>query len=277
MATPPLDDRYVQARSGLLDALGALGPLRAATVLVGAQAVYEHTREQDREFGVAPFTYDADVALHPELLADDPRILDAMASAGFSLTGQPGLYKNAQGIQVDLLVPERLGGRRGRGAGLGVHGNRAARQVRGLEGALVSNSIFTIAALSPQDDRTYEIRVAGPASLVVAKVHKIVERIGARRREDDLDKDAFDVFRLLRAVDTAPLVEEFAALLASDVSRAVTEEALAHVPQLFASADGAGTALVARHLAGLEPEETTREAVAALARDLLENVPFNDG
>ena len=270
MATPPLDDRYVQARSGLLDALGALGPLRSATVLVGAQAVYEHTREQDSDFAVAPFTYDADVALQPELLADDPRILDAMAAAGFPLAEQPGLYKNAQGIQVDLLVPERLGGRRGRGAGLGVHGNRAARQVRGLEGALVSNTLFTIGALAPQDDRAYQIRVAGPASLVVAKVHKIVERIEVRRREDDLDKDAFDIFRLLRAVETAPLAEELAALLANDVSRAVTEEALAHVPRLFATRDGDGTALVVGHTASIEPQETVREAVVALTRDLLD-------
>ena len=277
MARPPLDDRYVQARSGLLDALGALGPLRAATVLVGAQAVYEHTREQDNDFAVAPFTYDADVALQPELLADDPRILDAMASAGFSLTGQPGLYINAQGIQVDLLVPERLGGRRGRGAGLGVHGDRAARQVRGLEGALVCNALFTIAALGIEDDRAYEIRVAGPAALVVAKVHKIVERIDAPRRGDDLDKDAFDVFRLLRAVETAPLAEEFGTLLASGISRTVTEEALSHVPRLFASSDRAGTALVARHLARLQPEEPVREAVVALTRDLLEQLQAGDG
>ncbi len=47
MATPHNDANYVRARSGLLDALDALGPLRSATVLVGAQAVYEYTRDFD--------------------------------------------------------------------------------------------------------------------------------------------------------------------------------------------------------------------------------------
>ena len=39
--------RAKPARAGLLDALKALGPLRAAAVLVGAQGVYEYTRDVD--------------------------------------------------------------------------------------------------------------------------------------------------------------------------------------------------------------------------------------
>ena len=49
-----------------------------------------------------------------------------MQSAGYSLTDQPGIYRREDGVQVDLLVPEAVGGRSGRGARLGVHGNRAA-------------------------------------------------------------------------------------------------------------------------------------------------------
>ena len=45
MAARSIDPNYVKARAGLLDALKALGPLRAAAVLVGAQGVYEYTRE----------------------------------------------------------------------------------------------------------------------------------------------------------------------------------------------------------------------------------------
>ena len=41
-----IDPNYVRARSGLLDALAALGPLREAVVLVGAQAIYEYIRDQ---------------------------------------------------------------------------------------------------------------------------------------------------------------------------------------------------------------------------------------
>ena len=59
MATPA-DPNYVRARSGLLDALTALGPLREATALVGAQAIYEYTRDHAGDYAVSPFTFDAD-------------------------------------------------------------------------------------------------------------------------------------------------------------------------------------------------------------------------
>ena len=65
------DPNYVRARSGLLDALAALGHLRAAAVLVGAQAVYEYIRDQAADFAVPPFTRDADLALIPELLVNE--------------------------------------------------------------------------------------------------------------------------------------------------------------------------------------------------------------
>ena len=50
------------------------GRSAAPVVLVGAQAVYEYTRSVDGDFAVSPFTLDADLALVPELLVDDPEI-----------------------------------------------------------------------------------------------------------------------------------------------------------------------------------------------------------
>ena len=73
----------------LLDAAEALGPHSEAAILVGAQAVYVHT-ESDDSFAVSPFTYDADIALDPELLEDSPAIVDAMSRAGFRLTDNRG-------------------------------------------------------------------------------------------------------------------------------------------------------------------------------------------
>ena len=94
-----------------------------------------------------------------------------------SPASQPGIYRRADGTQVDLLVPEIVSGRQGRrGADLGVHGIRAARQVRGLEGALVSQTTKPIVALGGGDEHSFDILVAGPAALLVAKVHKIADR-----------------------------------------------------------------------------------------------------
>ena len=271
MATPA-DPNYVRARAGLLDALEALGPLREATVLVGAQAIYEYTRDHAGDYAVSPFTFDADLTLIPELLADDPKVIDAMGNAGYSLTNQPGIYRRGDGVQVDLLVPDAVGGRSGRGADLGVHGIRAARQVRGLEGTLVSRRPMAVRALADGDDRAYEINVAEPAALLVAKVHKLLDRIDAddNRRIDS--KDAFDVFRLLQAVETMTLVDEISLLAAAEVSAEVTAEAMAGFRELFGIPTGPGTILAAEHVAGIEDREVIIASSVALSEELIRRV-----
>ncbi len=268
----PVDANYVRARSGLLDALATLGPLREAAVLVGAQAIYEYTRDHAGDYAVSPFTFDADLALIPELLVNDPRVIDAMRNAGYSLTDQPGIYRRDDGVQVDLLVPAAVGGRVGRGAGLGVHGNRAARQVRGLEGVLVSRQLLTVQALAPGDDRAYEINVAGPAALLVAKAHKLMDRVNADDNRRINSKDAFDVFRLLQAVETVELIDEINILAAAEVSAEVTAEAMAGFRELFATPVGVGTMLVAEHVAGIEDREVMIASSVALSEELLEGI-----
>ena len=272
MAARPVDSNYAKARAGLLDALEALGPLRAAAVLVGAQAVYEHTREVDARFAIAPATFDADLAFVPELLVDDPRIPDAMLEAGYVLGEQPGIYRRADNTQVDLLVPQIVGGRRGRGADLGVHGTGVARQARGLEGALVSRSPISIGALSAGDHRSFDLQVAGPAALLVAKVHKLVDRAAEQGNPRLNNKDAFDVYRLLFAIPAQELAEETAALLGDHLSREVTEEALAEFADLFTTGSGTGTRLAVDHVGLLEDAAFIAASVVALGQEFLDAV-----
>ena len=260
MATPA-DANYVRARSGLLDALIALGPLREATVLVGAQAVYEYIRDQAGDFAVPPFTLDADLALIPELLVDEPKIIDAMRSAGYTAADQPGIYRRDDGVQVDLLAPESVGGGRRRGARLGVHGNRAARQVRGLEGALVSRRSVIISALAPGDQRTYEISVAGPAALLVAKTHKLAKRIDANDVRRLSNKDAFD---------TDELTAEIRLLEGEAISATVASEAMVRFRELFGTPTAARTQLVAEHVAGIENRDDIIASSVALSKELIE-------
>ena len=222
------DRNYLDARETLLDAVEALGSHGDAVILVGAQAVYVHTEAEDASFAVSPFTYDADLALDPELLGGSPEIVEAMSRAGFRLGDQPGLYSREGRSQVDLLVPEAVGGPGRRAARLGVHGNRAAMKVRGLEGALVSHKVRKITSLVPGADRSCFLKVASPAALLVSKVHKIGERLEDSdvRRQEQLPKDAFDIYRLLRAIDTAELASEFGFLQSHDISSCVTSGAL---------------------------------------------------
>ena len=167
-----------------------------------------HTGEAGAGFAVSPFTYDADIALDPALLGNAPTIIDAMVGAGFNLTDQPGLYRRESGAQVDLLVPAAVGGPGRRGARLDVHGNRAAMKVHGLEGALVSHAPKEISSLVPDSNRSCVMEVAGSAALLVAKVHKISERVDDPARRMTIDKDAFDIYRILLAADASELASE---------------------------------------------------------------------
>ena len=231
-----------------------------------------HTAGDSSSFAIPPFTFDADIALDPEVLGDSPPVVDAMRAAGFRLTEQPGLYTRGVRSQVDLLVPQAVGGPGRRAARLGVHGNRAAMKVHGLEGALISHSQVMVTSLVPDADRACLLKVAGPAALLVAKVHKIGERIedSDARRQGPLPKDAFDIYRLLRAIEATEMASEFSLLLSSRISSRVTSEALSMFQRLFRTPSGMGTELVVRAVRGLENPDFISASSVALSQDLLE-------
>jgi hypothetical protein len=251
----------------LLDALEALGEHLDSIVVVGAQAVY--LRAGAAELAVAEFTTDADLAIDPHALRPDPRLDAAMADRGFvSDTAQPGIYWSADGIEVDLMVPETLGGAGRRGARLGPHGNRSARKARGLEAALVDNNVVTLHALAPDDHRAIEARVAGEAALLVAKAHKLGERL--ERAPNRLEpKDALDVLRLLRASETESLKSVFTRVLADARAEEVTREALRYLDALFRDSDARGLDLVADAVAGLDDPAFVRASTRTLVNALL--------
>lgn len=268
----PYDPDYIGARETLLDAVEALGTHRDAVILVGAQAIYVHTEDEGAGFALSPFTYDADIALDPRLLGTAPTIIEAMSRAGFRLGKQPGLYKRDGHSQVDLLVPRAVGGPGRRAARLGIHGKRAAMKVHGLEGALVSHARRKITSLTVRADRSCILKVAGPAALLVAKVHKIWERLEGpdARRRARLAKDAFDIYRLLRAIDTAEMASEFDLLASHDVSSHVASDALSRFRSLFGGASGTGTELVVRAVEGVEDADFITQSSVALSQDLIE-------
>jgi len=193
---------YVAARRTLLDALDALSAHHPSLALIGAQAVYLHTGSQDTN--VPPMTTDADLALDTDLLADDPEIAATLQAAGF-VPGQPGHWENSQGIAVDLMVAPHQSNRQSasaRAAHLTSHAKSVARIGPGLALALSDNAPQSITALDSSDSRRHEIRVAGPAALLVAKAIKLDDRLADASQGNSrriVDKDALDVLRLLQA------------------------------------------------------------------------------
>jgi hypothetical protein len=206
----------------LLDALAALDTHRKAVVLVGAQAIYLHVGEGD--LAVAPYTTDGDLAIDPRELDDEPALAAMLEAAGFKLAVRPGTWTMSE-VQIDLLVPASLGGAGRRGARLGVHGTEVARKATGLEAVVVDHSLHRIAALDPGDTRAFDVSVAGVASLMIAKLHKIAERkdVVERRR----DKDGLDVLRLLRFANTDHLAGTLTKLAANPVAGKVAQDRMA--------------------------------------------------
>ncbi len=172
-----IDPLYVLARSVLLDALDALGAQRKAVILIGAQAIYLHTAAI--EFAVAEYTTDADIALDPAALKKIPEIESAMLSAGFRRGNRVGAWCISRevdhviaNVDVDLMVPAAVGGAGSRAARLAGHARHVARKARGLEAALIDKSLTTIRALDLSDKRSFPVAAAGPAALLVSKLHK---------------------------------------------------------------------------------------------------------
>jgi hypothetical protein len=271
------DDLYFVARRTLLDALDALGAHRSALILVGAQAIYLHTGQGD--LAVAVHTTDADLVVEPAALRHEPKIGDLMRGAGFERGAQVGswLCRRHAGpteviVPVDLLVPEAVGGAGRRGARLGEHGKDVARKARGLEAALRDNRLTAVGALEEVDARRFEIRVAGPSALLVAKLHKLADRADEARGDRLKDKDALDVLRLLRAIPLHLFTDGLARLRAEEISAAVTHEAITFLEQLFGTPSSAGSRMAVRATAGLEDATTIANSCAVLADELLHSL-----
>ncbi len=89
---------------------------------------------------------------------------------------------------VDLMVPEAGAGAGRRGVRVPPRDSWAMRRVGGLEAALVDNSRTSIGAVDPAaDPREFTVAVAGPAALLVAKLHEIHDRIDTADRLNDKD------------------------------------------------------------------------------------------
>jgi len=158
------DGLLIRSRAALLDALHALGAHRDSVVVIGAQAI--NLRTFGAAVAVAEATKDSDLAIDPRTLGEEPLIDGAMETAGFVLDPvkrQPGAWLSADGVPVDLMVPQDLAGAGSattRGARIPPHHKRATRRARWLEAAMVDNSWLGVAALDPADDRRFEVRVA---------------------------------------------------------------------------------------------------------------------
>ncbi len=265
---PGVDYLIVEARAALLDAVAALEAHKDSVILIGAQAIY--LRTGSATFALAEATKDSDLAIDPRKLGEDPRLEEAMTDAGFILnpvSQQPGAWMSPNGIPVDLMVPEHLAGSGSRrGVRIPPHAKHSARRAVGIEAAIIDQSPMTVESLDG-DGRSAIINVAGPSALLVAKLHKLGERVGNPDRLND--KDAHDIYRLLVATEAPDLAETVRRLLTDKLSQEVTAQALAYLEQLFVSPEALGPTMAGRAEEGVGQPDTVSAAATFLAQDLL--------
>lgn len=271
---------YAAARTVLLDALDALAEHRSSLVVVGAQAVYVRTGTAG--LATAPFTTDADVALDPSSLADDPQLESAMENADFQLKTnphgaiEPGTWIGTAWldavrfeIPVDLIVPEgALSGGKTRGARLPVHGKRAAKRTRGLEASIVDHDVLPLRGLAKGDQRCVRARVAGSAALLVAKMHKIGDRVREGKHHRINDKDASDVLRLVRATPVAQMAASLDRLRRDDMAGETTVEAMGTLATLFRAPGSQGVVMAVRALRLDLPADLVETQLVGYVREL---------
>ena len=212
-----------EARDLLLDALGVLAPHREALIVVGAQAVYEHTRLVE---GLEqPSTNDSDLAVDPSLVTPDVSIYQAMADARFyqARLERSGIYSRTptppggkpQPPTLDLIAPESVAGssRSHRGARIPGQDRKAVSKADGLEMALVDHAWRRIGPIAEGSGRQeIEVKVAGPGALLCAKAWKLQERVRdaeAGKPWRLREKDAGDVWQLMYVSDPVEVRRSF--------------------------------------------------------------------
>jgi hypothetical protein len=282
-----VDVNTVVARKVLLDALDALSEHLSAIVVVGAQAVYLRTGSSD--LAVAAYTFDGDLVLDPTLLGDNPLLEQVMSDAGFTILerrerSEPGTWvtthrvgTNELIVPIDLIVPEAfapVGGRRS--VQLGPHDKMSVRRTHGLEAALVDHGTMSIGSLDPSDMRSIEVQVAGPAALLVAKLHKLHDRAEPGQRRDRLrDKDAADVYRLMQNFNARLIGTTIVGLRDHPLAGPATVEAIGYLEDLFIAPRSQGTLMAIEALRTALPATTISALATAWTRAILSSLVEN--
>jgi hypothetical protein len=135
---------------------------------------------------------------------------------------------------------------------------------------VVDNKELWIEALDPDDPRRILIKVAGPAALTVSKAFKLGERQATPGRLEN--KDAHDLYRLLRAMETQAMTSGFRTLLSDPRSDHVALQAIAYLDRLFGDPSSLGSQMAGQAEEGVGDPEVVAASVAALVADLREGI-----
>jgi len=217
-----------RSRGLILATTRALGVHADAVTVVGAHAVHAWARTKWGDIDMES-TRDGDLVINPVFVAEQPSILEAMQTIGLEPAGtaRPGIYGFpeeadldwSQRTTIDLIVPEAYaggGGKQARSARMAGQ-NKAASRARGLEIAIHDRHLMELPALDRSGD-AIDVHIAGPAALLIAKAHKVGERMAEFDTHPDRvkAKDSGDVALLMMVSDGASSARTIAAAVEAD-------------------------------------------------------------
>lgn len=202
-----------KSRRLIIDTTRALGVHAEAVTVVGAHAVHVWVQTKWGEAAMES-TRDGDLVIDPVYVAADPKIDAMMLSIGLepALKDRPGIYgylaerdlEFSSRTTIDLLVPEAFAGDAKKGArSARVPGqDRAFARTRGLELTIYDRTLVTLHTFDEPHD-SIEVHVAGQPALLIAKAHKVVERMADFDKRPDRvkAKDSGDVALLMMTIE----------------------------------------------------------------------------
>jgi hypothetical protein len=131
---------------------------------------------------------------------------------------------------------------------------------------------MTVSALDPADGRSVTVGVAGVPALMVAKAHKLHDRVDRGRPDRLNDKDAADVFRMMQVASATTVGSTLAELCEHAVAGPPTVTAVSYIDELFGRRGRPGIEMAARSFGGAIPlarVEAVSVAYTATLRDVL--------
>jgi hypothetical protein len=204
-----------------------------------------------------------------------------MRAGGFSQEGgQPGAWLKGVAVDgrsviipVDVMVPEGLAPPGGsRGARIEPHDKMAARKALGLEGVVIDVDVMEISGLEAAETRSFSVRVAGLAALVVAKLHKLHERLEMGKDDRIADKDAADVYRIMQLVPIEEFLLRLRPLLADPIAEAPSTVALGFLDELFGARASGGVQMAVEALRVGVPADRVEAVCTSFVRKVRDDL-----
>jgi hypothetical protein len=145
-----------------------------------------------------------------------------------------------------------------------------------LEAALVDHTAISVSALDPSDPRHVDAQVAGVAALLIAKAHKLQDRLESDDGARAHDKDTADVYRLMRGSSAADVADTLSRLSDHEVAGQSVKLGIAYLLAQFSRRRATGVRMAMRSFRLAIPEAQIATLCVAYSRQLADALETRD-